>query len=183
MTIPESPYMPPKATLSDPIVEREAYTNRFSRNMLIATTIMSLPFVIIFVLEYFIDPKAIDVPKEIVSTLFVIAQLILVVYLIRRVRVKNLGTNNEIVPQELGVWGYCWRTVVASLVSMILVLIPAALMATLTGFSLVERVPMLTATVIYGLISFPALIIVTWALFSKDRSSQAKSVAGIFRGY
>ena len=66
---------------------------------------------------------------------------------------------------------------------MALLLIPVIFFSGLTGFSLTDRVSELTATIIYGVLIYFAIIFVTWALFSKDRSNQAKSLMRIFRGY
>lgn len=174
-------YAPPESKLSKPTEKSVPYRNSFNRSMIISAIILSALIVTNTVLGFILEPTKIY--TELVSTLIGISQTILSIYFIKRLRVKNLGTSNEFAATELGVWGYCWRCIVALFTAFILLFVPIILIATATGFALTERTSMLTATVIYGLAMYPVLVFVIWALFSKDRSTQFKKFIAFFRGY
>lgn len=175
-------YAPPKSDLSKPSENSEPHKNAFNRSMVIAAIIWVSIYILIAIVDL-VEPDGTILAEDLAAPFIGFFHIILAIYLIQRVRVKGLGTSNKVATEALGVWGYFWRFAVTILMSAIALLVLVVLILSITGFDLTERTSMLTTTIIYGLVQFPAILLVVWAIFSKDRSGQFKSFIGFFRGY
>ena len=175
----DNPYAAPEANLKKPIEKDLPYNNSFNRSMIIAAIIMVVAISMIWSLTYFVEPSEVDIVEEVINYIFTVIQIVFAIYFIRRLRIRNLGASNEVIADELGVWGYCWRVVITILVSLFVFIVPIVLVSIFTGFSLIERVPQLTISIV----TFPIILLVIWLIFSKDRKRQLNSSMSIFRGY
>jgi hypothetical protein len=179
----DNPYAAPEANLKKPIEKGLPYNNSFNRSMIIAAIIMVVTISMIWSLTYFVEPSEVDIVEEVINYIFTVIQIVFAIYFIRRLRIRNLGASNEVIADELGIWGYCWRVVITILISLFVFIVPIVLVSIFTGFSLIERVPQLTISIAAGIVTFPIILLVIWLIFSKDRKRQFNSLMSIFRGY
>ena len=176
-------YAPPEANLHTPSDKGEPYVRGFDKPMVIAVILLVAFSLLTLVIMYVTSPEDLILLNESVGTVINVIGTVIVVYFIKRLRVRGLGTSIESAGKALGIWGYFWRSLVAQFVAIFLLMIPLVLILILLDHDVDLALSSLTASIILGFAMFPASIFCVWAFYSKDRSGQLSSFFSLFRGY